>query len=177
VGLAEVGPHAPDEEVVAVVETDMCGVDAIQFLTGCTFGKGNLVHRDHGKNAYTFIRRSDGKAVRVSTRSEAWGRDPAWLALFAKVRNGTAAPDERQCFAAQQRERSQQVLDAPLDDLYDVREINTEPPPHARILAVVECSGCHEPTMETRVRRLDEREWCLPCFENALNGVVRVASP
>jgi formylmethanofuran dehydrogenase subunit E len=40
VGLAEVGPHAPDEEVVAVVETDMCGVDAIQFRTGCTFGKG-----------------------------------------------------------------------------------------------------------------------------------------
>ncbi|MGD8916559.1 MAG: FmdE family protein, partial [Syntrophobacterales bacterium] len=40
VALREIGPHAQDEEVVAVVETDMCGVDAIQFLTGCTFGKG-----------------------------------------------------------------------------------------------------------------------------------------
>jgi len=39
--LREIG-HEADEEVVAVVETDMCGVDAIQFLTGCTFGKGNL---------------------------------------------------------------------------------------------------------------------------------------
>jgi formylmethanofuran dehydrogenase subunit E len=29
----------------------MCAVDAIRFLTGCTFGKGNLVHLDHGKNA------------------------------------------------------------------------------------------------------------------------------
>ncbi|MGI9120370.1 MAG: FmdE family protein, partial [Acidimicrobiales bacterium] len=66
VALDQVGAHAADEEVVAVVETDMCGVDAIQFLTGCTFGKGNLVHRDHGKNAYTFIRRSDGRAVRVA---------------------------------------------------------------------------------------------------------------
>ena len=36
--------HAADEEVVAVVETDMCAVDAVQFLMGCTFGKGNLVH-------------------------------------------------------------------------------------------------------------------------------------
>ena len=40
-------------ELIAVVETDMCGVDAIQFLTGCTFGKGNLIHKDHGKMAFT----------------------------------------------------------------------------------------------------------------------------
>ncbi|MBW2392561.1 MAG: formylmethanofuran dehydrogenase subunit E family protein, partial [Deltaproteobacteria bacterium] len=40
VALRDIGPHAHDEEVVAVVETDMCGVDAIQSLTGCTFGKG-----------------------------------------------------------------------------------------------------------------------------------------
>ena len=47
VALAEIGPHSQDQEVVAIVETDMCGVDAVQFLTGCTFGKGNLRHRDH----------------------------------------------------------------------------------------------------------------------------------
>ncbi len=47
VALAQIGAPAADEEVVAVVEADMCGVDAVQFLTGCTFGKGNLVHRDH----------------------------------------------------------------------------------------------------------------------------------
>ncbi|MFH2059795.1 MAG: formylmethanofuran dehydrogenase subunit E family protein, partial [Pseudomonadota bacterium] len=33
---------------VCVTETDMCGVDAIQFLTGCSFGKGNLIHKDFG---------------------------------------------------------------------------------------------------------------------------------
>jgi formylmethanofuran dehydrogenase subunit E len=177
VALAEIGPHAPDEEVVAIVETDMCAVDAIQFLTGCTFGKGNLVHRDHGKNAYTFIRRSDGKAVRISTRSGAWGRDPAWLSLFAKVRSGMATPDERQQFASGQRERSQLVMDASQDELFEVRQIDIQAPAPARILATVECSGCHEPTMETRVRRLDEQEWCLPCFEDALSGTVRLASP
>lgn len=61
---------------MAIVETNMCAVDAIQYLTGCTFGKGNLVHLDHGKNAYTFIRRSDGRAIRVATRPEAmsWTR-------------------------------------------------------------------------------------------------------
>lgn len=47
----EIGAHARDEEVVAAMEPDMCGVDAIQFLTGCTFGKGNLIDLDVGKNA------------------------------------------------------------------------------------------------------------------------------
>lgn len=178
VGLAEIGAHAADEEVVAVVETDMCAVDAIQFLTGCTFGKGNLIHLDHGKNAYTFVRRSDGKAVRVSTRPGAWStRDPEWLALFARVRAGTATPEERSTFAASQRERSERVLDVPLEELYDVREVDVAAPRPARILASVACEACGEAAMETRIRRLDGRELCLPCFEDALAGTVRLPSP
>lgn len=34
--------HAEDEELVAVVENDACFADAVQVLTGCTFGKGNF---------------------------------------------------------------------------------------------------------------------------------------
>ena len=37
-----------DEELVAVVENDACGVDAIQWLLGCTIGKGNLIFHDQG---------------------------------------------------------------------------------------------------------------------------------
>ncbi len=60
--------------MVALVETDMCGVDAIQFLTGCTLGKGNLIQRDSGKNAYTFVRRSAGPQRSVGLPLEAWTR-------------------------------------------------------------------------------------------------------
>ena len=31
--------HAEDEELVAIVENNACGVDALQCVTGCTFGK------------------------------------------------------------------------------------------------------------------------------------------
>lgn len=64
VALATTGPHVRDEAIVAIVERDNCAVDAIQYLAGCTFGEGNLIHLDQGKNAFTRIRRSDGKAVR-----------------------------------------------------------------------------------------------------------------
>jgi len=60
-----------DEEIVAVVETDMCAIDAIQFLTGCTFGKGNLIHLDHGKSAFTFHNRKKGESIRIVTRPNA----------------------------------------------------------------------------------------------------------
>jgi formylmethanofuran dehydrogenase subunit E len=171
VALEQIGPHSTDEEVVAIVETDMCGVDAIQFLTGCTFGKGNLIHHDYGKNAYTFIRRSDGRAIRISTRPEGWGpKDPAWEELFARVRAGTATDQERAEFNARHQQRARSVLEAPIDQLYTVREVEVEMPHRARIHTSVPCESCGEPTMETRVRRFNGRELCQPCFEAALEG-------
>src|SRR5512135_2351862 len=66
--LREFKRRAEDEELVAIVENDSCAVDAVQVLTGCTFGKGNLFFRDHGKHVYTFGLRPSGRAVRVSRR-------------------------------------------------------------------------------------------------------------
>ncbi len=177
IALREIGPHAKDEEVVAVVETDMCGVDAIQFLTGCTFGKGNLIHRDWGKNAYTFFRRSDGRAVRIVGRPDAWPRDPEHQELFAKVRANTAGPDERARFQELHQSESRKVLALDPDSLYEVQEVHARPPRRARIHASVACARCGEATMETRVRRLDGRDLCPPCFEAALSGEEPVPAP
>jgi len=177
IALREIGAHAKDEEVVAVVETDMCGVDAIQFLTGCTFGKGNLVHRDWGKNAYSFFRRSDGRAVRIAGRPDAWPRDPEHEDLFAKVRGGQATPAERARFGELHVSESRKVLGFEPDQLFTVQELAAGPPQMARVFASVPCAGCGEATMETRVRRLDGRELCLPCFDAALSGEERVAPP
>ena len=57
--------RAEDEELVAIVENDACGVDALQCVTGCTFGKGNLLFRDYGKHVYTIYCRSSRLGVRV----------------------------------------------------------------------------------------------------------------
>ncbi|MCD6382832.1 MAG: formylmethanofuran dehydrogenase subunit E family protein, partial [Thermoplasmata archaeon] len=61
-------PPSADEELVAVVENDSCSVDAIQVLTGCTFGKGNLFHYDYGKSVYTFYSRGSSKAIRLAMK-------------------------------------------------------------------------------------------------------------
>ncbi len=61
----------PEEtNMVAIAETDMCGVDAIQFLTDCTLGKGNFMHRDFGKMAFSFFDRNTGKGFRALLNPE-----------------------------------------------------------------------------------------------------------
>jgi formylmethanofuran dehydrogenase subunit E len=168
IALREIGPHSKDEEVVAVAETDMCGVDAIQFLTGCTFGKGNLIHHDWGKNAYSFFRRSDGKAIRVVMRPDGWERDPEHQALRKKLEAGQASDAERARFRELHQAEARRVLEIPPDRLFRTDEIQGPPPPMARIHASVLCAQCGEGVMETRVRRLNGRELCQPCFEQAL---------
>ena len=168
IALREIGPHSADEEVVAIVETDMCGVDAIQYLTGCTFGKGNLIHRDYGKNAFTFIRRSDGKALRIVTRPNATGApDPEHRALFPKVFGGAATTEEKARFQELQDRRTQYILDMPEADLFDVQAVEPHIPEKARILASLQCAACGEMAMETRTRNFRGQVLCLPCFEAA----------
>jgi formylmethanofuran dehydrogenase subunit E len=165
VALRDIGPHAHDEEVVAVVETDMCGVDAIQSLTGCTFGKGNLIHLDYGKNAFTFYRRSDGKGIRLVTRPDAFGEpDPEWEALRERLGDEGLAPEERERFWELHATRSQQILDIPLDELFELQEPQRDLPHRARVMDSVACEVCSEQVMETRTRRFEGKTLCIPCF-------------
>ncbi len=157
-----------DEELVAVVETDMCGVDAIQYLTGCTFGKGNLVYRDYGKNAFTFYRRSDDKSARLVTRPGIFGQARETLArLHAKKQaQGLDSQEQKQLQEARE-ELSRRIMDAPLEEVFETKDPEEPPPRKARILSSLACQSCGEQTMESRTRRFQEQTLCIPCFEKA----------
>ena len=175
VALREIGPHSVDEEVVCQVETDMCAVDAIQFMTGCTFGKGNLIHRDWGKNAFTFWRRSDGKALRIRTRLGVFGSDSdaERQRLFAAVRQGSASPAEGARFQELHLQRASQVLEAPEADILEFFPIDSAAPAVARIHDSITCAECGEPTMATRVEMVADRPLCPPCREEVPAALVR----
>ncbi len=166
IALEKIGSHSADEEVAAIVETDMCAVDAVQFLTGCTFGKGNLIFRDYGKNAFTFVRRSDNKAIRVVTKPQSWG-DPndEHRQLFAKVRAATATPKEKSRFRELHVAKANHILETAPDKLFEVTEMTMTPPKKAGIHTSIVCAECNEAAMETRIRRFGGRELCIPCFE------------
>jgi formylmethanofuran dehydrogenase subunit E len=159
-----------DEELVAVVENDACGLDAIQVVTGCTIGKGNLILKDHGKHVYTFINRKTDEAVRISLKD--WPRDenPALAALRNKVWAGTATPEEAQMMEKMVRENIERMLAAPPETFFDVKHVKPKIPGKARIFKSVKCSKCGETVAESRARVQDGCFVCIPCFDEYSRG-------
>ncbi len=139
------GTRAADEELVAIVENDACGVDALQYLTGCTFGKGNLIFRDYGKQVYTLFQRSSGKGVRIMFNNDAV---PPGL---RRDRDGFVT----------------WLLDAPQEEIIILGEVDIKAPARARIRSSVTCDFCGEKVMETRTRKRAGRTACIPCAEEA----------
>jgi formylmethanofuran dehydrogenase subunit E len=163
--LKEIG-KAPDEEIVAVVETDMCGVDAIQYLTGCTYGKGNLIHKDYGKNAFTFYRRRDNKAIRFVTRRDVFGdAGPALRELNRKVQEEGLTKEEEKIWSEIRERISKHVMAANLSEIFEIKEPTAPVPRKARMVSSLVCESCGEPVMETRTRRFHDKVFCIPCFD------------
>jgi formylmethanofuran dehydrogenase subunit E len=163
--LKEIG-KAPDEETVAVVETDMCGVDAIQYLTGCTYGKGNLIHKDYGKNDFTFYRRRDNKAIRLVTRRDIFGdAGPVLRELNRKVQAEGLTEDEEKTWRKIRERISKHVMESDLADIFEIKKPTDPVPRKARMVASLICESCGESVMETRTRRFHEKVFCIPCFD------------
>ena len=135
---------AEDEEVVAIIENDACGVDALQCITGCTFGKGNLIFRDFGKQAYTLYCRRSGKGVRV---------------VFSADSIPEHIREDREKYAAW-------LLSAPEGQIVALREVCIEEPERARITESTTCEFCGERVMITRTRKVRGKVACIPCAES-----------
>ena len=137
------GSRAADEELVAIVENDACGVDALQYITGCTFGKGNLIFKDYGKQVYTLYNRESKKGVRVH---------------FSPHNIPENAGKDRDQFI-------NWLLSAPEENVVSKKEVHIDEPEPARIMKSVVCESCGENVMATRTREVDSRTVCIPCAE------------
>ncbi|WP_369793104.1 FmdE family protein [Methanosarcina sp. 2.H.A.1B.4] len=157
--------RSKDEELVAVVENRSCAVDAIQAINGCTCGKGNLIFKEHGKHVYTFFKRGDKKALRISLKPDVLPQDEKHTALFAKLRAGIASPEEAKEFRVSHEAKSQRVLEMPEEELLWVREVEIEPPEKAIIYPTLICSKCGEGFMEPLGRVKNGEIVCISCFE------------
>ncbi len=184
--LQHVGRARQDEEVVAVCETDNCAVDAIQYLVGCTLGKGNLIVQPHGRNRFTFARRADGHAVRITVHAAKRRSSAQDEALIARVRGGRAVDDDRERFDALWRRRADDILAAALHDIVDVVVLQDYVlPPRATIEPSLTCSRCGLATMASRTREVDGEIICDACWHEAgalpvsltQVGVVRSSHP
>ena len=135
--------RAEDEELIAIVENDSCAADAVQVVTGCTFGKGNFFFRDYGKHVYTFALRPSRRAIRISRLH----RDQA------------AGPEDETT-----EEKIVRMLATPAEELFKIQEGTIELPEPAEIRDSVVCPRCGEEVMVTRTREIDGEAVCLSCI-------------
>ena len=138
-GLDAAKLPAVDEEIVCVTENDACGVDAVQVVLGCTYGKSNLIPRLRGKMAFSFFVRGTDRAVR----------------LVFTARSGERSRDEFQSY----------ILSTPYDQLFDVGLPSYGLPEPARLFASQECAVCGESTAEYGLRVQQGAVVCRDCYD------------
>ena len=163
--LREFNVRADDEELVAIVENNSCSVDAVQVMTGCTFGKGNLIFRDYGKQVYTFIKRPSGKSVRIAVD---WQK-PAELeeekTMWERYTKGDRSREVLGFVHNRKAEKIRHILEAEEKDLLKITKSSQILPEEARIYPSIRCNECHEKVMEPRARIRSGKIFCIPCFE------------
>ena len=167
-GLNELKSHcSQDDEIVAIVENNSCAVDAVQVLTGCTFGKGNLLFKDHGKQVYTFINRTTNEGVRVSL-NDSFNVDilaPQLEKLRGAVNSGIATDLEKEDLKKMTGEVSQEILAIPYDKLFHSEHVEIDIPKKASNFKNVKCSKCGEMVSEHRAIKMEGKISCIPCFK------------
>jgi len=136
---------ADNENIVCIAENDACGVDAIQSLLSCTVGKGNLIFRGTGKQAFSFFNRSDGKKLRVCLKPS----------------------DNEDMDRTQWKEY---LLNAPVDEIYTFSEPKYELPEEARLFNTVVCEICGEGAPEHKMHIQDGKMVCADCFKDYSRG-------
>ena len=160
--------RAIDEEVVAICENDSCAVDALQILLGTVAGKGNLIIKDFGKNAYTVLSRSKRQAYRFSrkTRYEYKGKaKKVFDRLEAASAAGTASEDDRRDL---KRLKVNDLLARPFGEIFTITKVPFDEPLYAPLAPSEPCAICGEMTMAAKMMKLsDGRQACIPCSQKS----------
>ena len=151
-----------DEDLVAIVENDSCAADAVQYVTGCTFGKGNLIFRNYGKHVYTFYNRKTGKGIRIAEDFHGYDNDARYPEIKKKQEAGEDVSRE---MAEYKMEKASAILKASEQEIFKIAPAVGLAPDEAKIRASVRCSSCGEKFMESRGRVRNGQIVCIPCFE------------
>ena len=159
--------RATDEEIVAICDNDSCAVDALQVLLGTSTGKGNLIIRDFGKNAYTVLSRSGQKSYRFvrKVRYEYQGKEKSTFdRLDAATAKGMASEDDRRYMKLLKVE---DLLGRYFDEIFTTTEIPFDEPLYAPLERSEPCAMCGEMTMASKMVGVNDGRVCIPCSQKS----------
>jgi formylmethanofuran dehydrogenase subunit E len=159
--------RATDEEIVAICDNDSCAVDALQVLLGTSTGKGNLIIRDFGKNAYTVLSRSGQKSYRFvrKVRYEYQGKEKSTFnRLDAATAKRLASEDDQRYMKLLKVE---DLLGRHFDEIFTTTEIPFDEPRYAPLERSEPCIMCGEMTMVSKMVVVNDGRVCTPCSQKS----------
>jgi formylmethanofuran dehydrogenase subunit E len=163
--LKEFQHRSKDEELVAIVENNSCAVDAIQVMLGCTFGKGNLIFRDYGKQVYTFIDRRKGNAIRIAVDWRPPQESEKEKEMWQRYAKGDQSEEVLKFIHNTKSKKIKTILNSTDSELLKIKKLKMKAPEGAKIYPSIRCSICNEKVMETKARIKNGSIVCIPCFE------------
>ncbi|MCK9151064.1 FmdE family protein [Methanobacterium alcaliphilum] len=166
ISLKELQSDRPvDEEFLTIVENDSCSVDAIQVVTGCTLGKGNLIFKDYGKQVYTFLNRNTGKSIRLSLKKSIDELDSDFSKIRTKAFSKEGTHEDKLEFKSRKNDLSEKILEMSADELFKLEHVTMEEPEEARLFQSIKCEKCGDYVAEHRARIEEGNIVCIPCFK------------
>lgn len=159
------------EDLLAVVETNSCFSDGVQYTAGTTFGNNALIYRDFGKTAVSFVKRGESaKSLRYYLKdSDFISRDyPAADELFNKViaeRKGSKKEQEK--LKELWQKIAFEIIEADADKYFKIEEnIEIDIPDYAPIFADQHCSQCGEKLMDAKAVNKEGEIFCRDCAQS-----------
>ena len=158
--------RAPDGQLLAIVELGerhcaTCFADGVQMITGCTFGKGNIVKSNKGKWGLTLVDKKNGRAVRVVPRVEAMkaSRESEFMTKYrSKGVPASQVPEETS------GPLIKNVMEASDDKILKISAVfayKAEEPAHSFNGFV--CEECGEMTVMEYGRVKGDKKVCMDC--------------
>ncbi len=138
------------ERLVATVANDTCAVDAVQSLSGCTYGKRNLVPDLSGKPVYRWQDERTGNGVRVYVHYwETFDVQADFRATQSAFKRGELSEPDALAFQVRHDALLDHILTAPAELLFKIAPLSADPPPKSGSFESLACDGCGEHTKQS----------------------------
>ena len=84
--------------------------------------------------------------------------------LMERIRGNEATREEQDEFGRLHQQKSLEILEKPLEELFTLKEISLVLPSKARIEPSKKCQVCGEPAMASKIQIRDGKEICRSCL-------------
>jgi formylmethanofuran dehydrogenase subunit E len=159
------------EGLKVIIETGSCVSDGVEFVTGCSIGKGSLFYKDLGKTAFTIVNK-DGKGIRMCAKHESpdiiKASFPAFQDYYQKVViEKSTDPEMIANYKKASFDRNFKTLSIPIDQLFTIQDIQLEIPEKNGKDESVVCSVCGESVRKSKTTEINGKIVCTTCSNNS----------